>query len=68
MGRFKVLKTLGLLPTHWQVKPDPGLSVRQSQFLESDCRTRDPRAHFIGGGGAVDQEDLHHIINGGTGR
>ena len=37
---------LGLLPTHWQVKPDPGLSVRQSQFLESDCRTRDPRAHF----------------------
>ena len=22
----------------------------------------------LGGGGAVDQEDLHHIINGGTGR
>ena len=28
MGRVRVLKTLGLLPTHWQVKPGPGVSAR----------------------------------------
>ena len=27
VGRVRVPKTLGLLPTHWQVKPDPGVSA-----------------------------------------
>ena len=29
MGRVRVWKILGLLPTHWQVKPDPGISATQ---------------------------------------
>ena len=28
VGRVRVWKILGLLPTHWQVKPDPGISTR----------------------------------------
>ena len=28
VSRVRVWKILGLLPTHWQVKPDPGVSTR----------------------------------------
>ena len=28
VGGIKILKTLGLLPIYWQVKPDPGVSAR----------------------------------------
>lgn len=28
VGRARVPKTLGLLPIHWQVKPDPGVSAK----------------------------------------
>ena len=27
VGGVRVLKTLGLLPSHWQLKPDPGVSA-----------------------------------------
>ena len=27
VDRIRVLKTLGLLPTHWRVKTDPGVSA-----------------------------------------
>ena len=51
VGRFKVLKTLGLFPTHWQVKPDPGLSVSvvsdRASSWSLTAEPRDPRAHFI---------------------
>lgn len=29
MDGVSIWKTLGLLPTHWQVKPDPGISASQ---------------------------------------
>ena len=50
VGKVKVLKTLGLLPTHWQVKPDPEVSVsvvtvRASSWILT-AGPRDPRAHF----------------------
>lgn len=36
MGRVKVLKTL-LLPTHWQVKPAPGVSAELLGSRTGSC-------------------------------
>lgn len=50
VGRVKVLKTLGLLPTHWQVKPGPGVSARllagRAGSWSLAAGHRDLKAHF----------------------
>ena len=50
VGRFRVLKTVGLLPTHWQIKPDPGVSARllagKAGSWGLAAGSRDPKAHF----------------------
>ena len=44
LARVSILKTLGLLPTYWQVKPDPRVSAGP---LQAELR---PRAWFQGPG------------------
>ena len=48
MGGVRVLKTLELLPTHWQVKPHPVVSAywQQSWFLESSCTVQGSQSTF----------------------
>lgn len=50
VGRVRILKTLGLLPTHWQVKPTPGVSARllagRAGFLESGYRAQGFQSSF----------------------
>ena len=44
-GQTRGPKDSGLLPTHWQVKPGPGVSARPliaDCFLESGCRSGSP--------------------------
>ena len=47
---IRVPKALGLLPTHWQVKPGPGVSTRllagKAGSWSLAAGPRDPRAHF----------------------
>ena len=45
VSRVRVQKSLGLLPTHLLVKPDPGVSA-DYWFLDSGCRAQGSRAHF----------------------
>jgi hypothetical protein len=46
----RVLRTLGLLPTHWQVTLSPGVSARLLAGTAGSWHLvavlRDPRAHF----------------------
>ena len=59
VSRVRVLKTLGLLPTHWQVKLDPGVSaglLAGRAHSWSDCRAQGSQSSFHiidwqGGGG-----------------
>ena len=59
VGRVRVLKSLGLIPNHWQVKPDPGVNVKllagRACFWHLNAEPRDPRACFryLGWEGAV---------------
>ena len=50
VGGVKVLKTLGLLPTPWQVKSDPGVSARllagRAGSWNLAAGLRDSRARF----------------------
>lgn len=50
VGRVGILKTPGLLPTHWQVKPTPGVSARplagRAGFLESGYRVQGFQSSF----------------------
>lgn len=63
VGTFRVLSTLGLLPTHWQVKLNPRVSVRlmvdRAIYHNLAAGPRDPIAYFkllrvcVGGMGTV---------------
>ena len=48
VGRLRVPKILGLLPAHWQVKPDPGVSTGlltgRAGSWSLAAGSRDPRA------------------------
>ena len=50
VDRVRVLRTLGLLPTHWQVTLSPGVTARLLAGTAGSWRLvavlRDPRAHF----------------------
>ena len=50
VGAVRVLKTLELLPTHWQVEPDPGISARLLAGTAGSwslaAGLRGPRARF----------------------
>lgn len=50
VGRVRVLKTLGLLPTHWKVKPDLRVSARllagRTGSWSLAVGPRNPRACF----------------------
>ena len=55
VGGVRVLKILGLLRTHWQVRPDPGVSAGpladRAGSWSLAAGPRDPRAHFRSCGG-----------------
>lgn len=69
VGRVRVLKTLGLLPTHWQVKPGPGVSTRllagRAGSWSLAAGHRDLRAHFrpIIGDGEVVPDTVVYGVN-----
>lgn len=50
VGRVRILKMLGLLPIHWQVKPTPRVSARllagRLVFWNLATGLRDSGAHF----------------------
>ena len=58
VGRVRIPKTLGLLSTHWQVKPGPGVSpgllAGRAGSWSLAAGHKDPRVPFrllMGGGG-----------------
>ena len=59
VGRVRVLKTLGLCPTPWQMKPDPGVNsgllAGRAGSWSLTAGPRDPRAcfsYFVTGAGS----------------
>ena len=70
MGGARVPKTLGLLPTHWQVKPDPGVSAGllagRAGSWSLFAWPRDPRTRFrslVRGGGFLIQLGMGSVVS-----
>ena len=69
VGRARVVKTLGLLPTHWEVKPGPGVSTRllagRADSWSLAAGHRDLRTHFrpIIGDGEVVPDTVVYGVN-----